>query len=578
MAYKIGISTGWWSIGKQPELLGMHLKAAYAATAGVTFAQIDLETTAEFFTPEVREDVRRIQEDLGIEIGLHGEIGAAAALESAIRRTWDQSHLRLVETVRHAADLKFTYVNLHWSSTAQLVFEEDRYWIQGYFYPVVSFDGEPFAELCEKNKAVKEEALKLHIEARPGQSVDEEQWYEAIKRGRERAEREAEAKRGEISKRYDVAREQLGAALKEGKINKEQYDDKMREIKDAVDHEVEQERQRLVSSVERGNVPDDLVFDAWKKSNFGKYVLKGGEISAYILVAFYMMETKDPLWEKIVGPGVKPWDAYFNKHAQFNAAVAAKYIEGHLNRAGKGDMGKYNAQHLGGKTVRQWLEDKKLYLLFEVPEVSVQHAEGQYRLFDPADAYWLIKAMGCKYLKQCIDFEHLLSQKRNPDEVIDRMPEDGGSTVLLFHLGTPLPYGGTAHIPIPRGSRAQEQIYKWIWKLKQKGFGSGFDGYMVYERGGGQTTLEVVRDSVQSLRLIKKYLELNTHFNDLPEEFYGLSTQNEGEYRRQLVNIRDKAFEPIKGLLTIPEETYTFLGSQAVQKGKTEEWLKGRYR
>lgn len=593
MPYKIGISTGWWQIAKAPELLGMHLKAAYAATAGVTFAQIDLETTAEFFTPDIEVDVKRIQRDLGIEIGLHGEIGASAALESSLRKTWEQSHVRLVETVKRSAELGFTYVNLHWSSNAQLAFEEDRYWIQGYFYPVVSFDGEPLWTLCEKSELVKKHALDLHIAAERGIGIDEEQreWMERehSRRFVERVDRDVAARRQEISAEYAEIRRRWQSALKEGQITREQYDAQMRAIEAEINARLEREVDKIRERW-RAEGPDrDLIYTAWKRSNFGRYIVKAGEISAYILVGYYMMETRDPLWVNIVEQGrgkVDPWDAYFNKsspdgHARFNAAVAAKYILGHLQKKGaKEGPGVVNSDHLNGMSVLEWLNKKKLYLTFEVPEVSVQHAEGQYRLFDPVDGYWLVKASGSKWVRQCVDFEHLLSQKRNPEDVIRRLPADGGSTILLFHLGTPLPYGGTAHIPIPRGSKAQEQIYGWIYALKKKGFGEGYDGYMVYERGGGQTTLEVLRDSVQALRLIKEYLEKDIPPNELPEAFYGISEQNEGEFKRQRVTVLhpDNAFAPLKGLIAIPEETYTFLGSQAVQKGKTEEWLKGRYR
>jgi hypothetical protein len=486
-----------------------------------------------------------------------------------------------VETVKEASRLGLTYVNLHWSSSRQLILEEDRHWIQGYFIPVVSFDGEPLWTLCQKSKLAKEEALKKHIEPHRG-SIDDEQMTGAQEKAAKRGEKEGEAKRGEISKNYDAYRKKLKDELDAGRLPENEYKAALKELSAKIDAEVEQEKQRLAAYYQR-NLPEDIMFDAWKESQFGQYVLKAGEISAYILVAYHMYENKDPLWVNIVGADVMPWDAYFKKHHQFNAAVACKYLEGHLAKKGqKGDKGpgRYNQEFLGGASVKDWLSQKKLYLLFEVPEISIEHAEGQYRLFDPRDGYWFVKILGSKYVKQTIDFEHLLSQKRNPDEVIRDMPSDGGSTVLLFHLGTPLPYGGGAHIPIPRGSKAQEQIYKWIYALKKKGFGDGFDGYMIYERGGGQTTLEVLRDSVQALRLIKTFLEKDVPPDELPEEFYGLSQQNEGEFKRQLVTVRnpDNAFAPLKGLIAVPEETYTFLGSQAVQKGKTEDWLKGRYR
>jgi hypothetical protein len=101
---------------------------------------------------------------------------------------------------------------------------------------------------------------------------------------------------------------------------------------------------------------------------------------------------------------------------------------------------------------------------------------------------------------------------------------------------------------------------------------------MIYERGGGQTPAEVIQDSVLSMRLIADELEKNTKPDELPLSFYGISEQNPEVIARQRVAMRDNFMAPVSGLLTMPDETHTFLGRAAVERGKAEEWRKGKHR
>ena len=59
----------------------------------------------------------------------------------------------------------------------------------------------------------------------------------------------------------------------------------------------------------------------------------------------------------------------------------------------------------------------------------------------------------------------------------------------------------------------------------------------------------------------------------LPLEFYGMK-EHGPEIARQQLAIKEHALDPLKGTLLIPEEEYTFLSSEAVKKGKGEEWRK----
>ena len=114
------------------------------------------------------------------------------------------------------------------------------------------------------------------------------------------------------------------------------------------------------------------------------------------------------------------------------------------------------------------------------------------------------------------------------------------------------------------------------YKLRQKGFGKhpDIDHFIVFERGGPET----FQESVISLRKIKEFLERDTSPEKLPPEFFGVATGEIASEERQKVAIREHAFDPLKGLITAPEEEHGLLGRAAVEKGKAEEWRKEKYR
>jgi hypothetical protein len=171
----------------------------------------------------------------------------------------------------------------------------------------------------------------------------------------------------------------------------------------------------------------------------------------------------------------------------------------------------------------------------------------------------------------------MLSHKIKPEEIIPKLPCD---KVFLIHLTKPIPYGGTAHIPLSIGSKGQEILYKWLYDMRRRGFK---DGYLIFERGGGRTgggksAWEVIENSVWVMRQIVKYLEQDVPPEDLPPEFYGIAEQNQETFARQMATMRDHAWDPLEGLLMIPEEKHTFLSRAAVEKQKGEVWEKRKFR
>ena len=79
------------------------------------------------------------------------------------------------------------------------------------------------------------------------------------------------------------------------------------------------------------------------------------------------------------------------------------------------------------------------------------------------------------------------------------------------------------------------------------------------------------------MRIVKKYLEAEIPPKELPLEFFGMEEKGP-DLTRQEVLIKEHTLDPIKGLLSIPEEEWTFLSRAATEKGKAEEWRKEKFR
>jgi hypothetical protein len=572
--YKIGVSSGWWRFDRPGELLGIPMKiGSFGATLGTTFIQVDLETTSEFFEPMLKQKLMRYKKELGMELGLHGEVGELMGLESGQRRVWEQSHLRLCETVKHAAELEMKFVNIHMSQSVQLWLDEERMKPFGHTVQVVAPDGKPFPELCEKSPAAKKAAIERIVSGRAG-SIDDDVQKARIAAIQAEEKRMIDQRMKELlnSQAYKELERRAMESVEAEKIIERRRIAEANAIsilEDRKKRELERITKEVSDEMNKRFQSNEYIYDMWKESRFGKYFVEYGEIGAYLIVAAHMHGVNDILWRQLCGNS-DPTDAYLSNQPGFNAAVAMKYIEGHLTAKNS-----HNDKHLKGKSIVEWLNEKKLYLCFEIPEIEREGTESLNRLYNPLDFYLLLQKLGSPYLKLCIDFEHMIAQKMEPEDIVKRAPSDFGKYIYVFHLGKPIPYMGKAHIQIPVPSRSMEVLYRWLYSLRKKGFA---DGYMIYERGGGKNPMEVMQQSVWALRQIKDHLEKDIAPDELPETFYGISEMNKDMYARQYVSMREHAWDPLSGLLMIPEEAHTFLSRSAVEKGKAEEWKKGRVR
>ncbi len=277
----------------------------------------------------------------------------------------------------------------------------------------------------------------------------------------------------------------------------------------------------------------------------------GSERVAYYIVAKWMQKNNDPIWKQIVGMSIADKDLP-DKYKCWVPAVSAKYIWGHFNPQGK-----------GLEDPKPLLDKHNLMICFE-SEMGRGGTEGMSRFYKPTHMIALCKSIKSSHVAICVDFEHILSQNVDVPKEIAAIPFGDAKFVRLVHLGFPTPIV-PAHLPIPMGSTEQLWIYERLFEMRKKGFK---EGWMIFERGSAP------RESViLVLRNIKEFLEKDIPPKLLPLEFYGMK-EDGPEVTRQKIAIKEHTIDPLKGMLLIPEEDYTFIGSEAVRKGKGEEWRK----
>jgi hypothetical protein len=284
----------------------------------------------------------------------------------------------------------------------------------------------------------------------------------------------------------------------------------------------------------------------------------GTERAAYYIIAKWMQDNDDQLWKSIVGKNIKDEDLSKTEEIQkWVPAVSAKYIWGHFCPKDKKQY----------PDPRPLLEKYKITFAFEA-EMGGGGIEGMSRFFRPRDMIFLCKAIGSKYVAVCFDFEHTLSQNIDPKKEIEEISYGDAKYIKLCHLGFPTSLA-PAHMPIPLGSKEQLWLYERLFELRKKGFKNG---WLIFERAGAPR-----ENVILVLRLFKYYLERDVEPIKLPLEFYGMK-EHGPEIARQELAIREHALDPLKGMLLVPEEEYTFLSSEAVKKGKGEEWRKEKYK
>ncbi len=521
--YTIGVSSGMFGIaqGKEKEeYINVLKKVFWSSTKGVSFSQLDLESITEFIEPQLAENVRKIK-DLGIRLGIHGETAATTGihtmpLDSALSEDYIRAHERLMEHIKGGKTLEAEYVLTHASeSTPFILLGREQ------FQPakLVDFWGRPLKELINEKSKEGEEIRKWLMKA-------DTLWEDFLHHTFD------EIKNDYLSKRKQ-SYYMSPAAQEKKEIPKEELEKMEKEA-------------------------ESYAMEYFMDYTYSSQLMYGPERPAYYIVAKWMQITNDPLWQSIVTRKISDEELFdIRKSQAWVPAVACKYIWGHFNPKDK----RFDDP-------KALLEKYKIDWIFET-EMAKGGYETYMRVARIPHLCALTSSIKSNYVGVAIDYQHLLSCNLNPLDEIRDLPAKGGELVKVIHLSYPTPHV-PSHIGIPLGSEAQLFIYRGLYELRKKGFNNGI---IIFERGDPES----VQQSVLSIRMIVQFLEKDISPEKLPEEFYGMKPGGP-EIARQLVAIREHALDPMRGLITVPEEEHGFFGRSAIEKGKGEEWKKEKYK
>lgn len=570
LAYVIGVSSGIFGAASQEERIqgisaGLYRKAQYCITKGVEFVQIDLESISEFKDPDLKENMEKIK-NLGITFGIHSETPAFGGrefphLDSAISIDYERGHKRLLVVLEETGELGSKFVLMHSSeSTPFLLLGRELQPTE-----LIDFWGRPLGDFIIEQGGGKIEEGKNWIMNWLWEKGQEYIWIEF---------------RGEAPE----------ATIKLAKELRKMEHAHMRGLKGPEELPPE-EIKNLETTVEK--VYTKELTEAFIRHIKSRALHYGPERTAYYIIAKWMEVNNDPLWNSIIDASIdyyakvegktrEEWlsdkkiekvggkwsidDEKFRLESRlWVPSVSAKYVWGHFMQE-KCPTGKVYPDP------KELLKKYKMPFLLETP-MAAMGLEEWLRLPNPVQMYHLCKEVGFEYMQLAIDLEHMLMCNLNPEISFNLFPEDGGKIVKVVHAGWPVPLG-PAHIPIPLGSEQQLYLYKMYYLLRQKGFGKDpkSEHFLVFERGGGA---DPIQQSVLALRLIVEYLRQDTPPDKLPPDFFGVSTKEFLSPERQWTTIFEHARDPIRALLAVPEERYTFLGRAATEKGKRpEEWAR----
>ncbi|MBI3412791.1 MAG: hypothetical protein HY051_01780 [Candidatus Aenigmarchaeota archaeon] len=667
MVYTIGVSSGWWGIAKTPDLLGLGLKAMSAATYGVTFVQLDIESPSEFMEPLLEQQLTIAREDLGLNYGIHGEFDLK--LEHAVKDIWDIFHERLVDHIRGAVRTKTSYMHFHASSeppptigSSMLGYRFQRlvapdgntlYRILNYF--TASGEGEnrkftskEYPHLTHEQIVLVRRILLENFVVGGGPEATDPRHREFQDRANDFLAPIAGIAIGEVREsiskimwqdmKIDLEKDlrALGPTIQlPGEPQPINTEDFIRQSTERINRgtlPIDNYVTIIINLLNRHGEQLDQYFIRMrnrvreKLHDYAEGFIKEEMINKY--VPFFGYDER--LAYEIVGrllQGSTQWKIICHTDyvraqltAQFKAegkafrgdeditvdnllrshdrrvqalvstVVAMEYINGHFSASMQyrnPDTGKFTIEkNKNGKdlNLKEYIKENKFVVTFETPQIT-EKQEGLLRIVRSEHIYHLVKKIrefngDANYLSDLVfislDFEHMLTHNLNIDLEITELPQDGGALCKVIHVGQPKPIH-PAHAPIYVGSEAQELIYRYLFELRKKGFK---DGWIIFERGGGQSPLEWMRSSVYAMRLIVEYLEKEMDPDKLPPEFYGISPESEFSEQRQLVVIQNHFFAPLAGTLAVPEEEHTFLGRTATERPglAPEKWKKEELR
>ena len=600
MPFRVGVTTGLYTIAHDVTLASTVKKIGYALTRGANIIEISGDTPHEITYTEGAE-IRNIARSQGLDLYFHGSL--TIPMEMPERIEWRDAFDHMKKSIRSATAAGCKYVLFH----ACLHFWVELLTYTGTKLTITMCDhqGRFISEILHENKKLSEWFIKnmrkfgdmqypsLILTEEELQRADysahakwETEREESIKRGLEQLyEKEGLTKAREEYNRMPTPENAAKVNSIAARVEKLAVQVKEKISKEVGLNRADMARKNIDEEVRRKIAAGSFDVRKWKIMTYGRL------LDAYKIMAHYLFYTKDPQWMSMVKVYKNVIDRYNIDYNDddwltnawneadlkndiefkqfFYAVVGAKYMEGHLKAIFDWLDNDYINGEIKGKKELQELA-RNLQITIEIPDSRDPKYAGRYILCHPKQIYSGVKTYkdvyGEKRIWMTFDFEHMATQGFDPwiemQEMLRIIP-NFGKIILSVHCAKPTPLH--SHYPIELGD---VDFYQLLWIVRQAGGGTG-KGHMIsliFERGGGD---DPFRQSVDALKLMAKYLDLGIDPDNLPPDFFGVKMTAFDE-KRQVEIMMDHRFDVLKDLFEVPEEDWGILSSAAVKKGRKE--------
>jgi hypothetical protein len=625
MALRVGVSSGIYYAARDKELSNAIRKLGYTLTRGVATMEISGDVAHEVpFTHGI--EIRHMAKKQGVTLTFHGDLAVPICIPE--RGEWRDAHDKMKKSIRSAVFIGAKYVDFHscLNTWLELITYAGRKLTMSFCDSEGNFIS-GILKRCEKTRKwfIKEKGdlyfsdifdRDERTKVRSRISVIEDKWHRTETDKRIRAA--LEPFRGKLSGILEGTRFSVDAfidrvvesSLVRGLPEKTGVDDEIDNVIEQLTEQLREERVSKNAKIEEEVVDQELEIKLSKGKQWFSEELRSvvGVVDGYHIMAHYLYFNKDPHWQAMVAQykdvlgrydyredDPKWLDETWKKAEKendrtykefFYAAVGSKYLEGHIKK-----VFEWLKDEFIKKELPDLARDKKeeaelvkiardLVIAIENPDAREPSNAGLYFLFRPKQIYASIKTirrtLDTDKVMMLQDYEHLATQgvdciieSRN---FIEKTPDFGELTISV-HANHPNPLH--PHHPIELGDVI---LYELLYHLRVTGMGVKKDAYLIFERGGGEDPFV---HAVDALKIMAQFLQNDppTSPNELPLEFFGMKGPTAGDVIRQIQIVRDKAFEPMKDLLEIPEEEWTMLSQTAIRKGKKPEaWKRGEFR
>ncbi len=582
MTYRVGVSTGLYTVARAEELSDVLKKLGFAMTRGTGVIELTGDIPHEV---NISDGVGlwHMAKKQGLDLTFHGSL--TVPIETPERIEWRDAQDHMEKSVRSAVYAGCKYVNFHACLSVWL--ELLTYAGKKLRMIFCDHEGNFISEILKECKPLREWLAETQTREYQYSIVTEKELSNEHSRAYIETEEIVNRKMSDIRRREEtgqITHEQAVAEIRA--VSEEQ-------AKIRADITLKNVQSLMVKKLERG--------DRWYSESMRGDV---EAIDGYMIMAHYLFYTKDPLWVEMarmykinVDYGNKLWvdeawekaekenDRWFKEF--FYAACGAKFLEGHTKKLlewmntklKKGIEAEPLSETFTKEDKERMLKTlREVNIVYESPDARDPSHAGLFILWSPRQVYAAVKmirqTLKTEKVWMLMDYEHVATQGIDP--VVDmrevmKLAPDFGKYVYSVHCNPPNPLHPMDPIEI-----GDVRVYNLLWMLRQTGFGKVGERYLIFERGGAKDPFE---RSVEMLKLCVKYLEMDMPPEKLPPEFFGVEGPTTGNIIRQGQIVKDHAWEPLKDLLEMPEEEWTFLSQAAVRKGKRPEvWKRAEFR